>query len=160
MPCKPSAACRARFVREFGLKAFRRPLDAGEQKRYETLMSRETDFLKGAQLVSRRCCNPRISCSASTRRPTQVEALRGGQPALVFALGHHARRGAVRRPRRAATWPLRRRREYRAAHARRSARPRSAERIRQPVAALRPHHDRQQGSPEVSRSSSPRPPLP
>src|SRR5215813_7233453 len=27
IPCKPSAACRARFVREFGLKAFRRPLD-------------------------------------------------------------------------------------------------------------------------------------
>ncbi len=51
VPCKPSAACRARFVREFGLKAFRRPLDAGEQKRYEGLMARETDFLKGAQLV-------------------------------------------------------------------------------------------------------------
>jgi len=51
IPCKPSAACRARFVREFGLKAFRRPLDPGEQKRYETLMERETDFVKGAQLV-------------------------------------------------------------------------------------------------------------
>ena len=51
IPCKPSAACRVRFVREFGLKAFRRPLDTEEQKRYEALMSRETDFLKGAQLV-------------------------------------------------------------------------------------------------------------
>ncbi|HZL57685.1 MAG TPA: DUF1592 domain-containing protein, partial [Bryobacteraceae bacterium] len=51
IPCKPSAACRARFVREFGLKAFRHPLDAGEQKRYEALMGHETDFLKGAQLV-------------------------------------------------------------------------------------------------------------
>jgi len=51
IPCKPSAACRTRFVREFGLKAFRRPLDTDEQKRYETLMSRETDFLKGAQLA-------------------------------------------------------------------------------------------------------------
>jgi hypothetical protein len=51
IPCKPSAACRTRFVREFGLKAFRRPLDPEEQKRYETLMSRETDFLKGAELV-------------------------------------------------------------------------------------------------------------
>jgi hypothetical protein len=51
IPCKPSAACRPRFVREFGLKAFRRPLDAAEQKRYETLMATETDFLKGAQLV-------------------------------------------------------------------------------------------------------------
>jgi Protein of unknown function (DUF1592)/Protein of unknown function (DUF1588)/Protein of unknown function (DUF1587)/Protein of unknown function (DUF1585)/Protein of unknown function (DUF1595) len=51
IPCKPSAACRERFVREFGLKAFRRPLDAGEQKRYAALMAREPDFLKGAQLV-------------------------------------------------------------------------------------------------------------
>jgi hypothetical protein len=51
IPCKPSAACRAQFIREFGLKAFRRPLEPGEEKRYETLMERETDFLKGAQLV-------------------------------------------------------------------------------------------------------------
>ena len=51
IPCKPSAACRTRFVREFGLKAFRRPLDAAEQKRYESLMTTESDFLKGAQLV-------------------------------------------------------------------------------------------------------------
>jgi hypothetical protein len=51
IPCKPSAACNARFVREFGLKAFRRPLDAAEQKRYEALLAHETDFLKGAQLV-------------------------------------------------------------------------------------------------------------
>lgn len=52
IPCKPSAACRARFVREFGLKAFRRPLDAGEQKRYESLMAQESDLVKGAQLVT------------------------------------------------------------------------------------------------------------
>jgi hypothetical protein len=51
IPCKASAACRERFVREFGLKAFRRPLDAAEQKRYQALMLREPDFLKGAQLV-------------------------------------------------------------------------------------------------------------
>lgn len=51
LPCKPSVACRARFVREFGLKAFRRPLEAAEQKRYEALMAKETDFVKGAQLV-------------------------------------------------------------------------------------------------------------
>jgi mono/diheme cytochrome c family protein len=50
IPCKPSAACRTRFIREFGLKAFRRPLEADEQKRYEALFS-ETDFYKGAQLV-------------------------------------------------------------------------------------------------------------
>lgn len=50
-PCKPSAACRARFVREFGLRAFRRPLELEEQKRYEDLFRRETDFYKGAQLA-------------------------------------------------------------------------------------------------------------
>jgi hypothetical protein len=53
IPCKPAAgaACRTQFVKTFGLKAFRRPLDAAEQKRYEALMSTEADFLKGAQLV-------------------------------------------------------------------------------------------------------------
>ena len=51
IPCKPSAACGARFVREFGQKAFRRPLDPEEQQRYEALIAREPDFLKGAQLV-------------------------------------------------------------------------------------------------------------
>ncbi len=51
IPCKPSVPCRTQFVREFGKKAFRRPLTASEQKRYEALMATETDFLKGAQLV-------------------------------------------------------------------------------------------------------------
>ncbi len=51
IPCKPSAACAARFVREFGIKAFRRPLEASEQKRYEALWNMEKDFVKGAQLV-------------------------------------------------------------------------------------------------------------
>ncbi|HZT33373.1 MAG TPA: DUF1592 domain-containing protein [Bryobacteraceae bacterium] len=51
IPCQPSPACAARFVREFGLKAFRRPLEVSEQRRYEALLSSEKDFLKGAQLV-------------------------------------------------------------------------------------------------------------
>ena len=52
IPCKPAVpACRARFVREFGQKAFRRPLDAGEQARYEALMKQQPDFLQGAQTV-------------------------------------------------------------------------------------------------------------
>jgi Protein of unknown function (DUF1592)/Protein of unknown function (DUF1588)/Protein of unknown function (DUF1587)/Protein of unknown function (DUF1595)/Protein of unknown function (DUF1585) len=51
IPCKPSADCGRRFVREFGQKAFRRPLDAGEQRRYEALLAAEPNFLKGAQLV-------------------------------------------------------------------------------------------------------------
>ncbi|MBI1790338.1 MAG: DUF1592 domain-containing protein [Acidobacteria bacterium] len=51
VPCKPSPACRAQFVREFGLKAFRRPLSAKEVERYSGLMAKERDFVKGAQLV-------------------------------------------------------------------------------------------------------------
>ena len=51
IPCKPSVPCRGQFVREFGKKAFRRPLTVTEQKRYETLMAGESDFQKGAQLV-------------------------------------------------------------------------------------------------------------
>ena len=49
--CKPSLLCRSKFVREFGLKAFRRPLESGEQKRYEALFASEKEFVKGAQLV-------------------------------------------------------------------------------------------------------------
>ena len=49
--CKPSLPCRTKFVREFGLRAFRRPLDTGERQRYEALFATEKEFLKGAQLV-------------------------------------------------------------------------------------------------------------
>ncbi len=51
IPCAPSFACRASFVDSFGKKAFRRPLDATETGRYVALFARESDFLKGAQLV-------------------------------------------------------------------------------------------------------------
>jgi hypothetical protein len=51
LSCKPSAECGQRFVREFGLKAFRRPLEPEEQQRYEALLAKEPDFMKGAQLV-------------------------------------------------------------------------------------------------------------
>jgi hypothetical protein len=49
--CKPSPECGKRFVREFGRKAFRRPLEPAEQRRYESLLAKEPDLLKGAQLV-------------------------------------------------------------------------------------------------------------
>jgi hypothetical protein len=51
IPCKPSEECRVKFIRSFGQKAFRRPLDSGEIKRYTRLFASETDFMKGAQLV-------------------------------------------------------------------------------------------------------------
>ncbi len=52
IPCKEATpACRAQFVREFGLKAFRRPLEPVEQQRYEDLMSAADSLVEGAQLV-------------------------------------------------------------------------------------------------------------
>lgn len=52
IPCKQATpSCRARFVREFGLKAFRRPLEPAEQKRYEALMASEKELVAGAELV-------------------------------------------------------------------------------------------------------------
>jgi hypothetical protein len=49
--CEPSPKCASEFVRSFGLKAFRRPLDPGEQKRYKSLFAKQAGFLEGAQLV-------------------------------------------------------------------------------------------------------------
>ncbi len=49
--CKPGPACRSQFVRSFGLKAFRRPLDAKEQRRYESLIAVHAEFTRGAQSV-------------------------------------------------------------------------------------------------------------
>ncbi len=51
VPCAPSVQCRSTFVRDFGKRAFRRPLDAKEVQRYLALFGHERDFLKGAQLV-------------------------------------------------------------------------------------------------------------
>lgn len=57
--CKPTAptdaACAETFVREFGAKAFRRPLNAQETGAYARLLRQEAartnDFLGGAQIV-------------------------------------------------------------------------------------------------------------
>ena len=59
LPCKPISQgdpqCAAAFVRQFGLRAFRRPLTAGEVQRYTALLVKEGaragDFIRGAQLV-------------------------------------------------------------------------------------------------------------
>jgi Protein of unknown function (DUF1592)/Protein of unknown function (DUF1588)/Protein of unknown function (DUF1595)/Protein of unknown function (DUF1587)/Protein of unknown function (DUF1585) len=59
IPCKPSGPrdpkCRDRFVRTFGARAFRRPLDEGEVARYTTLFdgqaTRTGRFLDGARVV-------------------------------------------------------------------------------------------------------------
>jgi len=51
VPCRPGPGCAEKFVRTFGVRAFRRPLDAGEVQRYAKLFRQEPDVLKGAQLV-------------------------------------------------------------------------------------------------------------
>jgi len=49
--CEPSPVCRAEFIARFGAKAFRRPLEPAEVRRYESLFQKESDFFRGAQLV-------------------------------------------------------------------------------------------------------------
>lgn len=49
--CKPSATCRQEFVRSFGLRAFRRPLEPGELARYGSLFAKQASFEAGAQTV-------------------------------------------------------------------------------------------------------------
>jgi len=49
--CAPSSECRAEFIRSFGRRAFRRPLDPAEVRRYEALFQKQADFSAGAQLV-------------------------------------------------------------------------------------------------------------
>ena len=51
VPCAPSPACRARFIRSFGLNAFRRPLEPNEIARYEALFAKQPTFTAGAQIV-------------------------------------------------------------------------------------------------------------
>ena len=59
IPCKPSGiddvACRGQFIRQFGLRSFRRPLSDSEVRVYDTLFrteaARTRDFTGGAQVV-------------------------------------------------------------------------------------------------------------
>lgn len=52
IPCKVDApGCKEKFVKEFGLRAFRRPLTEIEEQRYLSLFKIEPSFIKGAQLA-------------------------------------------------------------------------------------------------------------
>ena len=55
IPCKPASAtdtaCRTKFIQSFGLRAFRRPLEAGEMATYQGIFKGEKSFLAGAQAV-------------------------------------------------------------------------------------------------------------
>jgi hypothetical protein len=49
--CKPSVACRDTFIRTFGQRAFRRPLDGVEFARYSKLAARQPNFSEGVRIV-------------------------------------------------------------------------------------------------------------
>jgi uncharacterized protein DUF1592/uncharacterized protein DUF1588/uncharacterized protein DUF1587/uncharacterized protein DUF1595/uncharacterized protein DUF1585 len=55
IPCEPKgaddAACRKKFIEQFGRRAFRRSLDAKEIAQYEALFRNQSSFLGGAQTV-------------------------------------------------------------------------------------------------------------
>jgi len=50
--CEQTKACSTEFIRQFGKRAFRRPLTVAEVARYERLFeAKRSDFVEGAQLV-------------------------------------------------------------------------------------------------------------
>lgn len=54
IPCdfqKEPGACREKFIRTFGRRAFRRPLEPQEFVRFDALFRSEREFLRGAQAV-------------------------------------------------------------------------------------------------------------
>jgi hypothetical protein len=55
IPCRPvsedDAACRVQFIKTFGRRAFRRPLEAQEVAWHEAIFKTEKKFLDGAQAV-------------------------------------------------------------------------------------------------------------
>lgn len=52
LPCQAhTPTCHATFLKQFGLRAFRRPLTPGELARYQKLMASQPTLLSGAQLV-------------------------------------------------------------------------------------------------------------
>ncbi|MBY0502608.1 MAG: DUF1592 domain-containing protein [Bryobacteraceae bacterium] len=52
IPCKTTdLLCRDRFLKEFGRRAFRRPLTAAELLRYQNLFSSQKQFYAGAQIA-------------------------------------------------------------------------------------------------------------
>src|SRR6185503_15999806 len=86
VPCKPAgprdATCRDQFVRTFGGRAFRRPLDDGEFRRYSTLFdsqaARSGQFLDGARVVVE-------AMLQSPKFLFHVEARPSGEPAEAGA---------------------------------------------------------------------------
>ena len=150
IPCsQASPACRARFVREFGLKAFRRPLEPSEQQRYEALMAGRRTSSRVRSLLLRRCSNPRVSSSISTRVPIPNGSRmpwRAGFP-LRYGIPRPMRSCSPRRRVVISTLP----KAWKGPpdECSMTASTRVSGRVCQPVDALRPHFDSQQRPAEV-----------
>ena len=150
LTCAPSPACRTEFVQTFGFHAFRRPLRA-----------RGTTPLRRSLSTAARLCRRRAARRGSDaaiaqlpippRRHAQPETapLRRGEPALLRALGFHARRRAARRRRTRRIGHAGGRGTRRPPPARRPQSPPGARRVRRTVAALRPRAHRHQGTPRL-----------
>ena len=160
--CKPSPACRAEFIRSFGLKRIPPSAGTGGSAHVTRRCSRSRRIFRRARSWWwRRCCSRRnfLFHLEETANP-RWRPYAAAQPALLRALGYHARTTRCSPRPDAANWI--RRRDRRKAARRMLDDPKAqpgAGRVRLPVAALRPRPDGHQGSPRASRSSRPRPPL-
>ena len=108
VPCKPAspadAVCRAKFLRTFGLRAFRRPMLETEIARYSKLLASEAaaqrDFYKGAQLALEAMLqSPEFLFRLENTAEPKWRPYRSCEPPLVCHLGQHARSDAVPRRR-------------------------------------------------------------
>ena len=148
--CQPSPACRAEFIRSFGLKAFRRPLDTGEVAATKSCFRSRPISWPARNWWSRRCCN-RPTSSSAWKTPPIRSGGRTRPPA-----GSPMRCGTPCPTTRCSPPPPRRSR-YAGRASRRSARRMlddrqgapGARRVRRAVAALRSRPDRHQGAPRV-----------
>ena len=93
LACQPSPACRTEFIRSFGLKAFRRPGSHGTAAHYEALFRRSRRFSR-EQLVTEAMLQSPLPVPAGRHQQPEMASLCRRQPALVRALGQHARRCA------------------------------------------------------------------
>ena len=86
IPCKTDASCRTKFVRDFGLKAFRRPLEAKKIERYSKLFDGQQDFISGAHLVVKAMLQS-PNFLFRVERGGDARAYETGQPPLLLSLG-------------------------------------------------------------------------
>ncbi len=96
IPCKPvsdnDAGCRASFIKSFGRRAFRRPLDPEEVARYTTIFRTEKTFLKGAQaVVEAMLQSPNFIFWHGPNAQSRVEGLRSRFLPFLFALEYNTR---------------------------------------------------------------------